>query len=50
MKETEIEIETVRVQAKLFAGFREQLQHQANRYRGEGKLKLEAVLQEALRS
>lgn len=50
MKETEIEMETVRAQAKLFVGFREQLKHQANRYRAEVKPKLEAVLKEALRS
>jgi hypothetical protein len=50
MKETELEMETVRAQAKLFAGFKVQLQYQANRYREEGKLKLESLLQEALRS
>jgi hypothetical protein len=49
MNETEFEVATVRAQAKLFAGFREQLQHHARRYREEGKFNLEAILQDALR-
>lgn len=50
MKETELELATVRAQAKLFAGFREQLQLQAKRYHEEGKPKLESLLQDVLRS
>jgi hypothetical protein len=50
MKETEIELETVRAQAKLFVGFREQLEDQAARYHDQGKSELEEILQEALHS
>jgi hypothetical protein len=50
MKETELEIETVRVQAKLFASFRKQLEDQAARYHSQDKSKLEEMLQEALHS
>ncbi len=50
MKETEIEIETVRAQAKLFAGFRKQLEDQAARYHDQGKSKLEEILREVLHS
>lgn len=48
MKETGIEVETVRAQAKLFASFRQQLVRQAARYHGQGKPELEEILQEAL--
>ena len=48
MKETEIEIEVAKVQAKLFASFREQLESQAIRYRDQGKPKLERILLVAL--
>jgi hypothetical protein len=50
MKETELEIETVRVQAKLFADFREQLEDQAARYHNQGKSKLEEILRRVLHS
>jgi hypothetical protein len=52
MRETvgEIEIETVRMQARLFASFREQLVRQAARYHGQGRSELEEILQEALHS
>jgi hypothetical protein len=50
MKETELEIETVKVQAKLFADFREQLEDQVVRYHDQGKSKLEEILQEVLHS
>jgi hypothetical protein len=50
MKEAEIEIETVRMQAKLFATFREQLVHQANRYHLQGKYELEEMLLKVLGS
>jgi hypothetical protein len=50
MKEREAEIETIRVQAKLFASFREQLVRQAARYHGQGRSELEEILREALHS
>jgi hypothetical protein len=50
MKETELEIDTVKVQAKLFSDFRKQLEDQAARYHGLGKSKLEEMLQEVLHS
>lgn len=50
MKETEAEIETVNVQSKLFASFREQLIGQAVRYHDQGKFELERIVREALQS
>lgn len=50
MKETELEIDTVKVQAKLFASFREQLEYQAARYHDQNKFKLEEILQKVLHS
>lgn len=50
MRETELEIETVKVQAKLFADFREQLEDQAAKYQDQGKSKLEEILREVLHS
>jgi hypothetical protein len=50
MKETELEIEIVKVQAKLFADFLEQLEDQAVRYHDQGKSKLEEILQDVLHS
>lgn len=50
VKETELEIETVKVQAKLFASFREQLENRAVRYHDQGKPKLEEILLRVLNS
>lgn len=51
MNETEsLEMETVTVQAKLFASFREQLENQASRYRAQRKSNLEEILRKALHS
>jgi len=48
--ETEMEVEAVIVQAKLFASFREQLEDKAARYHDQGKSKLEEILLEDLHS
>jgi hypothetical protein len=50
MRETDVEVETVRVQAKLFASFRDQLVRQVALYHAQGKSELGKILQEVLDS
>lgn len=50
MTEMDVEVDTVRVQAKLFSSFRDQLVRQADLYRAQGKSELVKILQEVLNS